>query len=71
MAQFETRTVTSLRHEYVLPSPAEWGELGKATAAAHQALRAAGKDPSADDAAFIEARDGEVVIYWIEERPES
>lgn len=66
MAVFSERTVTVTRHEYVLKSPAPWGEVLKAYAVAEQAMRAAGKDPSYDDAAHIEARDDEVVIYWTE-----
>jgi hypothetical protein len=68
MAAFNERTVQITRHEYVLKSPAPWGEVGKAQAAASQAMKAAGKDPSYDDAAHIEARDDEVVIFWIEEK---
>lgn len=66
MANYDKRTVTSTRHEYVLKSPAPWGEIGKAIAAAQQDMKAAGKDPSYDDAAHIEARDNELVIYWVE-----
>lgn len=68
MPAFNERTVTVTRHEYVLKSPAPWGEVGKAIASANQAMEAAGKDPSYDDAAFIEARDDEVVLFWTEEK---
>jgi hypothetical protein len=68
MPAFNERTVTITRHEYVLKSPAPWGEVGKAISAANQAMEAVGKDPSYDDAAHIEARDGEVVVVWIEEK---
>lgn len=68
MPAFNERTVTVTRHEYVLKSPAPWGEVGKAITAATQAIKAAGKDPSYDDAAHIEARDDEVVIVWTEEK---
>lgn len=68
MPSFDERTVTVVRHEYVLKSPAPWGEVGKAMAVATQAMESAGKDPSYDNAAYLEARDDEVVLYWIEEK---
>lgn len=66
MPAFNERTVTVTRHEYVLKSPAPWGEVIKAYAVAEQHMLAAGKDPSYDDAAHIEARDDEVVVFWTE-----
>ena len=68
MPAFNERTVTITRHEYVLKSPAPRGEVDKAVAVANQAMEAVGKNPSYDDAAYIEARDDEVVVYWIEEK---
>lgn len=68
MPAFTERTINVTRHEYVLRSPAPWGEVGKAQAAASQDMKAAGKDPSYDDAAHIEARDDEVIVFWIEEK---
>lgn len=67
MAAFTERTINITRHEYVLKSPAPWGEINKAMAVAAQHMEAAGKDPSYDNAAHIEAHDEEVVLYWIEE----
>lgn len=67
MPAFNERTVTITRHEYVLKSPAPWGEIIKAYNIAEQHMRSAGQDTSYDDAAHIQSRDDEVVIYWTEE----
>lgn len=67
MANYSQRTVRTIRHETVLPSPTNWAELGKATSSIQQQIRAAGIDPDYDDIVTIEARDEEIVLYWTEE----
>lgn len=62
MAIYERREVTTTHVEYVLPSPACWGEIGKATAAINAEL---GEERAHwDDAAWFEARDDEIVIRF-------
>lgn len=62
MATYERREVTTTYVEYVLPSPANWAEIGKATAAVNQEL---GEERARwDDAAWFEARDDEIVIRF-------
>ena len=67
MAVCTSRTVTTTRREYVLPSPTNWGELGKALAAVRSELG----DEAArwDDAVIVEARDDEIVIWHEREVP--
>jgi hypothetical protein len=62
MAVYSRREVTTTRVEYFLPSPANWAEIGKATAAINNEL---GDERARwDDAAWFEARDDEIVIWF-------
>lgn len=62
MAIYFRREVTTVHVEYVLPNPCTWAEIGKATAAINAEL---GEDAArADDAAWFEARDEEIVIRF-------
>jgi hypothetical protein len=62
MAVYSRREVTTTTVEYFLPSPANWAEIGKATAAVQAEL---GEDAARwDDAAWFEARDDEIVIRF-------
>lgn len=62
MAEYYRREVNTTRVEFVLHSPANWAEVSKAFAAVHQEL---GDDRARwDDAAFVEARDDEVVVWF-------
>ena len=62
MAVYSRREVTTVHVEYVLPSPCNWAEIGKATAAINAEL---GEERARwDDAAWFEARDDEIVIRF-------
>jgi hypothetical protein len=62
MAAYWRREVVTTRVEYVLNSPANWAEVSKAFAAVHREL---GEDRARwDDAAWVEARDEEVVVWF-------
>ena len=65
MAQFETRDKRTIRHEYVLPDPVNWAEVGKAFSAAHQAYEDA-NGRAADDSIWVTHADEEIIIYWEE-----
>jgi len=65
MADFGRRTVSTTRHEYVLDSPTNWGEMCKAAAVAIQEMPVRLRD--FDDTLLVEAGDDEVVIYWEDE----
>lgn len=66
MSAVEKRTTTTIRHEYIVPKPANWAEMGKAAAMAKRDMQAAGKDPQYDDAAWFDADDEHVILYWDE-----
>lgn len=66
MATMTRRTVTTVRHEYLIPKPANWAEVSKAMNAATQDMKAAGEDPKWDDAAWFEADDENIILYWEE-----
>jgi hypothetical protein len=62
MAVYSRRVVTTVTVEYFLPSPVNWGEVGKATAAIRSELGE--EDAAWDTAAWFEARDDEIVIRF-------
>lgn len=61
MANYSSRTITTVRREYFLPSPTTWGELHKLIAVVTAEL---GDDARWDTAATVEARDDEIVISF-------
>lgn len=65
MAVYSTRVVTIRRCEYVLPSPVNWAEYEKARSAIKTAAESEGIDTSYDDAITIEARDDEIVLFYV------
>lgn len=67
MAEFTQRTRTTTRHEYVLKTPANIAEMGKAYDAAKRDWKA--KNPTRveyDDTFQVEGDEIEIVLYWIE-----
>lgn len=66
MTSVEKRTVTTTRHEYVVPSPSPGSEL---VTAMNMALADMPDERRAyDDACTVEARDDTIVVWWPEER---
>lgn len=65
MAQYETRTRTTIRHEYVVPDPVNWAEVGKAFSAASRDYEDA-NGRTADDSIWVTHADEEIIIYWEE-----
>lgn len=62
MSEVTKRTIATVRHEYVVPSPSARAEVEKAIALALQDMPENRR--SYDDACMVEARDDEVVIWW-------
>lgn len=65
MTRVTSAVVTYRRHEYRVPNPCYWKDV-------HDAFMQAINDASAvfevrDDGIRVEARDEEIVAYWIEE----
>lgn len=67
MSPVTKRTVTHIRHEYAVPSPAPVSEVMAAIAQAQHEMPEQRR--SYDDACTVEARGDEIVIWW-PERPE-
>jgi hypothetical protein len=66
MALYSERIRTTVKHEYVLPSPVNATEFTKALSAAYQdAPRITGKN-LADDSVWVTHADEEIIIYWEE-----
>lgn len=68
MADYTTRTKTTVRHEFVLPNPANWAELSKAFSAIKHDVEAHGLDSRYDDIVTIKATEEEIILFW-EETP--
>ena len=66
MAAYETRTKTTVRHEFVLPNPTNWAELSKAVTAIEHDLKANGMDASYDDVVTVAATEEEIILSWEE-----
>jgi hypothetical protein len=58
------RTKTTVRHEYVVPNPAAYGDLLEAIQFAKRDAAEAGKDTSYDDAMHVTHDDDNLIVYW-------
>jgi hypothetical protein len=67
MADYATRTVTTVREEVTLKSPTNWTEIAKALAYVRNQRPDGGQEY--DDTVMVTATDGEIVFSWIPERP--
>lgn len=64
MSSVTQRTVTTVRHEYAVRSPAAWADV---SAAMREAMVDLPEERKAyDDACTVEARDDEIVVWWDE-----
>jgi len=70
MAAYEKRTITSVRHEYIIPkASANWAGVGKVFAAAQLDMNfasAPGTSRGGDDAVWVDADEDNIVISWEE-----
>lgn len=60
------RTKTTVRHEYVVPSPAALSDFQLAIHLGLKAREAAGLSNNYDDALRIESDDEHVIVFWEE-----
>lgn len=67
MALYSERTRQTIRHEYVLPNPANWAEVDKAFSAAKRGYEDANGVPR-DDSVWVTHADEEIIIYWEESK---
>lgn len=65
-----SRTVTVIRHELRIDSPATQKDVYDTILQASQHMKAEGRDATYDDAIMVEARDDEIVVHWTEEKSE-
>ncbi len=63
VADFTRRTVTTTRVEYALPTPTNWAEIGKLTAAIQQEI--GDEQSGSDDVVTVDAFD-EVLVFSFE-----
>ena len=66
MSQVSERTKTTVRHEYIIPSPACLSDVQLALRLASEARSAAGLSNSYDDVIQVEAADSYVIVFWEE-----
>lgn len=64
------RTVSVVRHEYAIPSPATQRDLTDTLVQASHEMEAAGLHAHADDSLHVMSYDEALVVYWTEEVPE-
>ncbi|MGW5173179.1 hypothetical protein ACWERY_02275 [Streptomyces sp. NPDC004082] len=77
MATYTSRTITSTRHEWIVPTPEPWGagigDINAACAVACRAYRATHKlpegDPLPDNAISFKTGDNEIIISFTREEP--
>ena len=68
MSVVNTRTTTTVRHEYMVPQPSAYGDVIEAIQFAKRDAEQAGKDTSYDDALTITHDDDNIIVYWEEEK---
>lgn len=67
MSVVDQRTKTTIRHEYVIPSPACWSDVKMAMHWAAQAREAAGLSNDYDDVIRVDSDDENIIVFWEEE----
>lgn len=63
MAEYTSRTVTTVRREFALKRPTNWAEVDKVKAAISQELKELGLSES-DDRVTVDANDDEIVFWY-------
>ncbi|UXM90937.1 hypothetical protein [Paenarthrobacter sp. JL.01a] len=66
MSAVSERTRTTVRHEYIIPSPACWTDVQLAMHLASEARKAAGLSVNYDDVVKVESDDDYVIVFWEE-----
>lgn len=62
------RTKTTVRHEYIVPEPAAYGDVMEAIVFAKRDATEAGIDISYDDAMTVTHDDENIIVYWEESK---
>lgn len=68
MSAVDQRTITTIRHEYVVPLPACWADVKEAMAFAVRDREAKGLSTDYDDIIRVTADEEHIITYW-EETP--
>jgi len=66
MSVIEQRTKTSIRHEYLIPSPACWTDVQTAMAWAAEARKIIGLSNKYDDIIKVDSDDENIIVFWEE-----
>lgn len=66
MSCIEQKTVTTLRHEYRIPSPACWTDVQTAFQMAVRDREAKGLTSHSDDSIRVEGDDESQIVFWEE-----
>ncbi|MCU6480515.1 hypothetical protein [Arthrobacter sp. A2-55] len=67
MSSVNERTVTTVRHEYVVRRPATQKDVRDALHFAARDKAAAGFQVSYDDAIMVDTDDNSIIVYWEEQ----
>lgn len=68
MVDITKRTVSKLRHEYYIPSPATNRDMAELTLVIQSDMEAAGKDTNFDNAHHVQSWDDQMMAYWDEDK---
>ncbi|MDQ0241194.1 hypothetical protein [Arthrobacter bambusae] len=66
MSVVDQRTTTTVRHEYLVPQPAAYGNVLEAIDFARRDAGAAGVKIEHDDAMHVTHNDDNIIVYWEE-----
>lgn len=58
------RTTTTVRHEYLVPQPAAYGDVVEAIATAKRDAADGGVKVNFDDALMVTHDDENIIVYW-------
>jgi len=64
MSVVSQRTTTTVRHEYLVPQPAAYGDVQEAIAFAKRDASEAGINTMYDDAMHVTHDDENIIVYW-------
>jgi hypothetical protein len=67
MSAIDTRTKTTTRHEWIIPTPACWTDVSLAMTWAANARAAKGLSNEWDDVIKVGHDDEHIIVFWEEE----
>lgn len=68
MVEITRRTVSKIRHEYYIPSPATNRDMTELTLTIRSDMEAAGRDVTFDNAFHVQSWDDQLLSYWDEDK---